>query len=383
MFMLRSKDAQLVAPRHDHPSRPPHAKTGEVNKASPAPHKRSTISGERDHAAQSAEPSPRRPKIGIALGAGAARGWSHIGVLLELGEHGIHPDVVAGTSIGAVVGGCYAGSKLDTVELFARGLTKKRVVSMMDVSFSGVGILGGGRLRDRLDQAIAGRSFAELDKGFACVATEVGTGHEIWLTKGDASEAIRASYALPGIFEPVRINGRWLYDGALVNPVPVTVCRALGADVVIAVNLIGDNAFRGTVIDDRLSIEPVLERLGVEAVQNSRTLASRLFGGVGGNIRRLFGRREDGAPGIASAMMDAFNTAQGRISRSRLAGDPPDVMINARLSKIGLFDFHRADELIDIGRDATRRAIPEIADYIALTPSTGDDAMARLTPFSE
>jgi NTE family protein len=327
--------------------------------------------------------APWRPKIGIALGAGAARGWSHIGVLLELAAHGIHPDVVAGTSIGAVVGGCYAADRLDAIELFARGLTKKRVVTMMDVSFSGVSLLGGGRLKHRLDQALAGRQIEDLDKGFGAVATEVGTGHEIWLTKGDAAEAIRASYALPGIFEPARINGRWLYDGALVNPVPVTVCRALGAEIVIAVNLIGDNAFRGTVIDDRLSIEPALERLGSDAAANPRTLASRLFSGMGGNLRRLFGRREDGAPGIATAMMDAFNTAQGRISRSRLAGDPPDVMINARLSKIGLFDFHRADELIDLGRDATRRAIPDIADYIALTPSTGDDALARLTPFSE
>jgi len=384
VFQLKSKDPALTTPRHDHPSRAPHAKAGELTKTSEASSPKPHPSQEHGHEtpAPSAD-APRRAKIGIALGAGAARGWSHIGVLLELGEHGIHPDVIAGTSIGAVVGGCYAASRLDAIELFARNLTKKRVVSMMDVSFSGVGILGGGRLRHRLDQAIAGRRIEELDKGFASVATEVGTGHEIWLTRGDASEAIRASYALPGIFEPVRINGRWLYDGALVNPVPVTVCRALGAEIVIAVNLIGDNAFRGTVIDDRLSIEPALERISSGAAGGARTFTSRLFGGMGGNLRLLFGRREDGAPGIATAMMDAFNTAQGRISRSRLAGDPPDVMINARLSKIGLFDFHRADELIDLGRDATRRAMPEIADYVALTPSSGDDVLARLTPFAE
>lgn len=340
----------------------------------PVPHKRLDVPAVSDQTARRALGGDlRRPKIGIALGAGAARGWSHIGVLLELGEHGIHPDVVAGTSIGAVVGGCYAASKLPMVEAFARGLTKKRVVSMMDVSFSGVGMLTGGRLKHHLAQAISNRRIEDLDKGFAAVATEVETGHEIWLTKGDAMEAIRASYALPGIFEPVRINGRWLFDGALVNPVPVTVCRALGADVVIAVNLIGDSAFRGIVIDDRLSMEPTLEKFGSEAPQNVRTLSARLFGGMSGNLRRFFGRREDGAPGIATAMMDAFNIAQGRISRSRLAGDPPDVVINARLSKIGLFDFHRADELIEMGREATRRAIPEIADYIAVAP-TGSDA---------
>ncbi len=316
-----------------------------------------------DDGAQSS-PFAQTPKIGIALGAGAARGWSHIGVMLELGDHGIHPDVVVGTSIGAVVGGCYAAGKFENVEMFARSLTKKSVFGMMDVSFSGVGILGGARLRRRLHQALNGLRIEELQKGFAAVATEVGTGHEIWLTRGDAVEAICASYALPGIFEPVRINGRWLFDGALVNPVPVTVCRALGAEIVLAVNLIGDNGFRATVINDRLSIEPTLEEL---AIENSPRKGG-FFGAFRGTQHRHFGKREDGAPGIGSAMMDAFNIAQGRISRSRLAGDPPDVIINAKVSKVGLFDFHRADELIDIGREAARRAIPEIADFIALQP---------------
>ena len=139
--------------------------------------------------------------------------------------------------------------------------------------------------------------------------------------------------------------------------------------MVIAVNLVSDTTFRGTVIHDPLSIEPTLEKYNFGAPGAGRTLSARIFGGMGGNLRRLFGKREDGAPGIANAMMDAFNIAQGRISRSRLAGDPPDVLINARLGKVGLFDFHRADELIAIGREATRRALPEIADDIAALPS--------------
>jgi NTE family protein len=310
----------------------------------------------------------RRPIIGVALGAGAARGWSHIGVLLELTAHGIYPDVVAGTSIGAVVGGAYAAGKLKEIETFALGLTKKRVISLMDVSFSGVSFIGGERLRRELEQEFAGLRFEDLDKKFATVATEAGTGHEIWLTKGDVADAIRASYALPGIFEPVKINGRWLFDGALVNPIPVTLCRALGAEAVVAVNLVSDASFRGTTIHDPLSIEPALEKYNFGVPQAGRTLRARILGGMGGNLRRLFGKREDGAPGIANAMMDAFNIAQGRISRSRLAGDPPDVLINARLGKVGLFDFHRAGELIALGREATRRAIPEIADDIAMPP---------------
>jgi NTE family protein len=337
-----------------------------LNKMGPFYRKNVNGAGANERAVDVA--AARRPIIGVALGAGAARGWSHIGVLLELTAHGIYPDVVAGTSIGAVVGGAYAAGKLKEIETFALGLTKKRVLSLMDVSFSGVSFIGGERLRRELEQEFAGLSFEDLDKKFATVATEAGTGHEIWLTKGDVADAIRASYALPGIFEPVKINGRWLFDGALVNPIPVTLCRALGAEAVVAVNLVSDASFRGTTIHDPLSIEPALEKYNFGVPQAGRTLRARILGGMGGNLRRLFGKREDGAPGIANAMMDAFNIAQGRISRSRLAGDPPDVLINARLGKVGLFDFHRAGELIALGREATRRAIPEIADDIAMPP---------------
>jgi NTE family protein len=314
--------------------------------------------------------SLRRPRLGLALGAGAARGWSHIGVIQELASEGIKPDVIVGTSIGAVVGGCYAADKLDALDAFARGLTKKGVFGLMDFSLSGVGLLSGGRLKGRLDQELVGTSIEDLPMTFAAVATEVSTGHEIWLSKGDLVQAIRASYALPGIFEPVRINGRWLFDGALVNPVPVTVCRALGAEMVIAVNLIGDPAFRGTVITDHHGISKTVPAADAEAPREPERKPS--FLNVRGNFHRHFGRRPDGAPGIANAMIDAFNITQGRISRSRLAGDPPDVMINARLGAIGLFDFHRAKELIAIGREATRRAMPDIRDNINLMP-IGED----------
>jgi NTE family protein len=308
----------------------------------------------------------RKPKLGIALGAGAARGWSHIGVLLELLSQEIEPVVVAGTSIGAVVGGAYAADKLEDIEAFARSLTKRRVMSMMDVSLSGVSFLGGEKLRRELEKEFSGLSFDVLEKRFGTVATEFGSGHEVWLTKGSLSDAIRASYTLPGIFEPVHINGRWLFDGALVNPIPVTLCRALGAEIVLAVNLVSDQTYRGTTIHDPHSIEPSLDNYDFVEPEESRTLKARIFDGVSGNLRRVFGKREDGAPGIANAMMDTFNIAQNRISRSRLAGDPPDVLITARLGKIGLFDFHRADELIAAGRDAARRAMPTITEDIAL-----------------
>jgi NTE family protein len=366
MFMVIAKNPPAAPPSHDGSRQGARARNLQLNKMGPFFRKNNNGVGANERAAGIA--AARWPRLGIALGAGGARGWSHIGVLLELKAQGIHPDFVAGTSIGALVGGAYAAGKLKAMEDFACGLTRKRVVSLMDVSFSGVSFLGGERLRRELEQEFSGLSFEDLDKKFAAVATEIGSGHEIWLTKGNVADAIRASYAMPGIFEPVKINGRWLFDGALVNPIPVTLCRALGAEVVIAVNLVGDTTFRGMIIDDRVTIEPTLEQYDFGAPAAGPSLRARILGGMGGNLRRLFGKREDGAPGMGITMMDAFNIAQGRISRSRLAGDPPDVLINARLGTIGLFDFHRADELIAIGREATRRVIDDIAKDVALTP---------------
>ncbi|GAC1331012.1 MAG: patatin-like phospholipase family protein [Beijerinckiaceae bacterium] len=316
-------------------------------------------------------PPRQKPKVGIALGAGAARGWSHIGVIHELINHGIVPEVVAGTSIGAVVGGCFAAGKLDELEDFARSLTRRRMFSLMDVSFSGSGLLGGGRLKTQLERELAQTHVEDLPIAFAAVATEVGSGHEVWLTRGPVVEAIRASYALPGVFEPVKWNGRWLFDGALVNPVPVAVCRALGADLVIAVNLIGDTMFRGTVISDRVVVDHTLQALDVAANTVDARPAEAGWRGQSGFFRRTFGRRADGAPGIASAMLDALNITQDRIARSRLAGDPPDVTISARgLGQFGLFDFQRADELIASGREAASRALGDIEHHLA-TVSVG------------
>jgi NTE family protein len=316
-------------------------------------------------------PPRAKPKVGLALGAGAARGWSHIGVIHELVSNGIVPDVIAGTSIGAVVGGCFAAGKLEQLESFARALTRRRIFSLLDVSFSGSGVFSGGRLKTRLDRELANVRIEDLPMAFAAVATQVGSGHEVWLTRGPIVESLRASYALPGIFEPVKLNGRWLFDGALVNPVPVAVCRALGADLVIAVNLIGDTMFRGTVVSDRVVVDQTLQALDVAA----NTLDVSRLGlperAQTGFFRRTFGRREDGTPGIASAVLDALNITQDRIARSRLAGDPPDVTISARgLGRFGLFDFHHADELIASGREAVRRSLNDIEHHLA-TVSVG------------
>jgi NTE family protein len=309
-------------------------------------------------------------KIGLALGGGSARGWSHIGVLRALNEAGIYPDIVAGTSIGAVVGGCYAAGELDALEGFARELTRRKVLSYLDFNLAGSGLIHGHRLNDILQTRLKGVSIESLAKRFVAVATEIGTGHEIWLGRGHLVDAMRASYALPGIFKPVLIDGRWLFDGALVNPIPVSVCRALGARYVIAVNVNTDACGRGTVVAHMEALPPPTPAIQTEPTTHEGML-SRNSRAVKKLLQRQFFGGGDSGPGIPRVMMEAFNIVQDRIARSRLAGDPPDVVIAPRLSPFGVFDFHRAEGMIQCGVSAARRDIDDIKREIASRRTTG------------
>lgn len=300
-------------------------------------------------------PPRNRPSIGIALGGGAARGWAHIGVLRTLMEAGYEFDVVAGTSIGAVVGGCYTAGKLDDLENFATSLTRRRVFGLLDLNLGGSGLISGNRLSSLLQKNLGDTLIEELPRTFVAVATEMRTGHEIWLQRGHLVGALRASYALPGVFRPHRVMGRWLFDGAMVNPVPVSVCRGLGARLVIAVNLQSDIFGKGSVVP---IVEEATSAAEPEADGPART-ASAL-------IKKQLASPPDGPPGISAVMMDALSVMQDRISRARLAGDPPDVTIGPKLRDIGLFEFHRAREAIDSGREAAERALDEIAEAVGI-----------------
>ena len=331
--------------------------------------------------------------IALALGGGAAKGWAHIGMLRAFDEEGITISMIAGTSIGALVGGCYLAGRLDELEAFARSLTRAKLVRYMDFSLTGAGLIGGAKLAAYMEMYLGGMSIEDLDTPFVAVCTDIRTGHEIWLHDGPLIEALRASYALPGIFSPVVHGGRHLVDGALVNPVPVSVCRAYEPDVVIAVDLNHETFGRGAVIrashyarqeaaeDPALATDPALMPAagGPHSVTSwlpflSSGLSAGLSSGARTQARKSPLRRPPPRTlsqpkiqpktrlGTMGVMMEAFNIIQDRISRARMAGDPPDFTIRPRLAQIGLADFHKADESIALGYREAKSRIRELAD---------------------
>jgi NTE family protein len=279
-----------------------------------------------------------KPKLALALGGGAARGWAHIGVLKALDEEGIEIGMIAGTSIGALVGGCYIAGKLDELETFARSLTMRRMAALLDFTIGGGGLFAGMRLTKRMQEHLEGFDIEHLDRPFVAVATEIRTGHEVWIDSGNLITALRASYALPGIFEPVLCGSRLLVDGALVNPVPVSVCRAYEQPLAVAVNLHYDLYGRSAVVKHVASRQTAVEKQIVSRSELARPAQI----------------------GLTGVMVEAFNIIQDRISRARLAGDPPDLALQPRLSDIGLSEFHRASEAIDRGYDEAKAKIGEI-----------------------
>ncbi len=304
-------------------------------------------------------------RIALALGGGAARGWAHIGVIRAFEAAGWRPSVIAGTSIGAVVGGLYAAGRLDALEAWARSLNRRRVLRLIDITLGG-GLLAGNRLADLIWREVEDTRIEALPLRFAAVASEIGKGHEIWLTRGQLLPALRASYALPGVFEPVQIGGRWLMDGAMVNPVPVTVARAIGGRLVVGVTLSGEGYGRGTVIQDHGSNDDDDERTRNEIGQQRGAigLAKRMWRGDAA-------APPDGPPRLTRVAAEAYSVMQDRITRTRLAGDPPDVSVFPRVGKLALFDFHRAEELIQLGYEAAERALPaliEARDALAEPP---------------
>jgi NTE family protein len=293
-------------------------------------------------------------KIGLALGSGSSRGWSHIGIINALSELGITPDIICGTSVGSLVGASYVTGNMDKLEAWACSLTKFDVARFIDINMSMTGFVNTERFHDFLNENIASdmEVIEDLTKIFAAVSTDLETGREIWLRKGSLIQAVWASMALPGLFPAIRNNNRWLVDGGLVNPVPVSVCRALGADIVIAVNLNGD------IVGKHIEKVDTVNKQNNGVVGKISELVKEYT-----NLSFLGPEDDEQTPSLLDAIAGSVNITQDRITRSRMAGDPPDIVFSPKLSHIGLLELYRADEAISEGRKCVQRKMPEI-EYV-------------------
>lgn len=293
-----------------------------------------------------------RPRIGIALGSGSARGWAHIGVLGALREHGIAPEIAVGCSMGSLVAAAYASDQLDKLRGWATGLTRLDVVRLLDTTFRGGGLMTGNRLMREVRAQIDDRDIESLQVTFGAVATDLNTGQEIWLREGSMLGAVRASSGLPGLFIPVLRDSRWMIDGGVVNPVPVSLCRALGADYVIAVNL--NTQF---VSYPRVP-QHADERTAAEASAGSGTFDT-IYEGIESLVKmvRSSNRQE---PDLLDVLTSSIHIMQNRITRSRMAGDPPEITITPTLGDFQLMDFHRAGDAIAAGIAAVELVSREV-----------------------
>lgn len=296
------------------------------------------------------------PRIGLALGAGAARGWAHIGVLRGLAEMGIGIDLVAGTSIGSCVGAALLADQLEELQSWAQSMGLIGIMGLIDVTFRRGGLVVPHKAFERFRNGTADITIEELPKPYAAVACELGTGREVWLRSGPLLGAVQASSAMPGLFPAVARDGRWLTDGALVNPVPVSVCRAMGADVVIAVNLNSEIAALPRPINTPSKppqplahiLSQISARFGWKPDPRTRLVAAQLA------------EEPHAYPNVLEVIAGSIDIMQDRITRARLAGDPPDILIAPRLGHIGILEFDRAEEVIAIGYDTVRIARPSI-----------------------
>jgi len=304
-------------------------------------------------------------KIGIALGSGSARGWSHIGVIRSLLEAGIPIDIACGASIGALVAGSFAAGFLDPLDRWARRLSWSNIIGFMDVMIPRSGLIEGEKISGYLREVLSDPMIENLPVPFAAVATDLKTGKEVWLREGSLIDAVRASMSLPGIFTPCGRNGQWLVDGGLVNPVPVSLCRAMGADIVVTVNLNSD--IMGKPRLRRMANPPSNGRNGVSPRAQGRWAAFLNQTAQRGNLtlfRQLFQEQPERGPSIFDVMTTSVKIMQDRITLERLAADPPDILVKPRLAHIGLMEFNRAEESIEEGKRAMDLMIPMLRDLL-------------------
>jgi len=302
--------------------------------------------------------------LGIALGAGSAKGFAHIGVLTELEAVGVRPDLICGTSSGALIAAIYAAGKLDEFEAWTRQLDVPAILRLLDLNFTvSGGMATAQRLIEHFRAEMGDLAIEDLATPFAAIATDLYTGREVWLTRGSLWDAVRASVAVPGLLTPQLVDGRWLVDGGLVNPVPVSLCRALGAEKVIAVNLLADVIGKHIGHGGReRPIEPVEPRDNSLLDAVTTELRSR----AGAMVPSWLRGGDTDAPGMMTVVASSLDIMQDRITRSRLAGEPPELLLTPRLAHVSLLEFHRAAEAIDIGRRCVQLSRQSICELLGL-----------------
>lgn len=302
----------------------------------------------------------KKKRIGLALGSGSARGWSHIGVIKCLMDAGIPLNIVCGSSMGAVVGGAYAAGILNSLEDLARDFSWIDFLKFMDVSLSRRGLLEGDRITDFFREKISDRMIEDLDLLYGAVAVDLHTGKEVCFRKGPLIDAMRASFSLPGLFTPFQRGQQWLIDGGLVNPVPVSLCRSMSADIVIAVNLndgiVEKNIFRKNSQNNKAIQEKLLDVFRSDFISANFPFMKKTD---------QPDQQREKTPNMIEVMAKSIYIMQDRITRQRLVVDQPDVLISPRLSGIGLLEFHKAKETIEEGLISTRNCLPAILEQIA------------------
>jgi len=302
------------------------------------------------------------PKIGLALGSGASRGWSHIGVLKALLAADIEPDVVCGTSVGAMVGGCYLAGNLEKLEDWVRGSSRSDVLRFFSFRLANSAFVDIERLNWFLHNFVAGEEvrIEDLGKPYAAVCTDLDSGREVLLRDGILADAIRASMAMPGLFPAERNQKRWLVDGGLINPVPVTACRALGADLVIAVNL------NAEILSKHRTETSTTKKEDNDNIVSNLHKQARQYSNL------LFGQDDETAktPSLFSTISNTINIFQDQITRNRLQADPADVLIEPKVGDIGMFEFQRAGDAIAEGETCVQKAMDEIRRRIGACRTT-------------
>ncbi len=308
-----------------------------------------------------------KKKLGIALGSGSARGWSHIGVLNALEESGIKVDCISGTSIGSVVGAVYSIGDIKEFEKFARSIDWKSIVSFIDVTFPGSGLIPGKKLFKMLSEYYKDILIEDLPVPYCAVAADVLTGEEIRFSSGRVTDAVRASVAIPGVFTPFKLAGRILVDGGIVNPVPVNVVREMGAEVVIAVDLnnctIEENSEEIKKSED--GEKNISEKKDVEEEDRGKRIFEMLeqkYNEITGSIRTKLDnlRSKEHVPNILEILDNTTHIMQRSITENQFKISPPDIIIEPQLGDFRLLDFDRAEEAIEEGYKLTISQIGNI-----------------------